>query len=716
MSDFKPLAAVDTFDANVKYPRAQGYNIKVGKSWFRTVAGPETQIQLGTRDSLAERMDRAGSIYETVLDIGYAWARTDLSGGEGLDWDPRQLALDQDQAALDQTRYWDSSGVDVRRPDTAGVPYSLRLSRAMAVWKGDPAHPLTNPIDFGTSETHIYIADGESIYRYNGWTDISADVLTPAAGLQIRAIAVAPNDTVLAVVDGGDAYIKTPLTDLFEKAYTDNGNDKLEAQGCWYVNGRFLLSTFDNIDTAQLFAIEWDSTDWEPEGAIDTASSPFWSVVESGPAIVAACGDGTVRSYAPAGQGDMSLIPWGRITMPQGETPFLLGSNANALLIMTSSNRPELDKEELRVYQAEVLDDRYNYTVGLLQLRREWLATEHEPIVTRNMANSRDEIFWFVKELIKNGYKDSNGDWQPIFLESLWRYDVVTNGLSRVYTVDVIENKTLPSGAPVQGEQIDLNAIVVYDDVHAGIDYNNNVILLADTDTFQKTGYMIFPNITFGLNTDITWLETVIEARGLGDLGSGVELWRSEDPAAILDWDHPSWTLVQRLSSDAASSKIYQLTNVKSRTMSLQLRVFATADALESPHVTRLAIRGIPSHRDFIMLVPFNVSDYVSVPNRKPLRYPGLGESLHSQVLSLVGNSVEVTMLRPNVLFRGIVNNVSAPVELVSNRGSVTRYAIVEFRGQRLVATPQPTGDSGVGLGLLGMAIVGVGQTGLEEE
>ena len=70
------------------------------------------------------------------------------------------------------------------------------------------------------------------------------------------------------------------------------------------------------------------------------------------------------------------------------------------------------------------------------------------------------------------------------------------------------------------------------------------------------------------------------------------------------------------------------------------------------------------------------------------------------------------------ILFEGgpgdyelVVNNVSEPVEYLSDRGSVTKYVMVEFRGQRLVQTVPPTGDSGSGLGLMGIDIMGIGQS-----
>ena len=222
---------------------------------------------------------------------------------------------------------------------------------------------------------------------------------------------------------------------------------------------------------------------------------------------------------------------------------------------------------------------------------------------------------------------------------------------------------------------------------------------------------MIFPNITFGLNTPITWLSTVVEAHNLADQGAQVELWRSSKPQAILDWQDPSWVLVQRISSQGGSNVEIPLVNLQSRTLALQLRMKSSDAQSKSPAVTRIAIRGIPSHRDFIMQIPVNISDTVSVPGRTPSVVPGLGYSLHSEILSLVGDSVEAALIDPPVLFRGIVNNVSEPVQYLSERGSVTRYCMVELRGTRLTSTEVATGDDGLGLGLLGVATLGIGQS-----
>ena len=661
----------------VRHPKAEGYNIQVGEKWFRTVAGPNAQIRIGTTDSLAPRIDQSSFTQRAVLDLGYAWARTDLSGGEGLDFDPREDTSEEGVAAVDVRRYWDSVGLNVERPETAGQEYSLRLARGVRVWPGD----TTLPIDLGASATFVYIADGETISWYSSWnntTPVASAV--PSAGNDIIAIAVSPNNTVMATTEDGDAYVKGPNDVTFASVYSDAGGS-LKAQGIWYVNGRFILSVWDTVDVAQLLSLDWTGSTWT-EVAIDSATGPYWSVVESGPAVVAVNGDGTVRTYTPnnANDGDMSLIPRARTTMPVGETPVLLGSNAGVLLILTGAEVEQEGLQELRLYQAEVLDARFDFVVGQIQLRRQWLGTEHEPLVTRNMAATRDEIFFFIRELVKG-----------VLQEALWRFDIITNGLSRVFY-------EAPSN---------LNGLVSFDGILGGIDFNSEDILLADPTIHQTFGYMIFPNITFGLNTQISWLTTIVEAEQLDAPGARVEIWRSTTVDAILDWEHPSWTLIQSLSSQGASNFEYPLVGVESRTISLQLRVFASSNSAISPRITRTAIRGIPSHRDLIMLVPFNVSDYVSAPGRRPTRIPGLGDKLHNAVLSAVGKNVQVQLLDPPVLFRGIIDNVEAPVQYVSQRGSVTRYSIVQFRGQKLPEGGLSLGTTGMGLGRMGLGLMG---------
>ena len=670
-----------TFSNEVTYPKAQGYNIRIGDLWFRTIASKEVKPQIGTRDSLAQRTDDAGSVYQNVLDLGYAWARTDLSGGEGLDWSPREFNKNQNEVALDAVRYWDSVGLDLSRPDTAGERYSMRLTRDFDSWGGT----VTDPRDMAASQDKLYVADDDTVSWYSSWTNttaISFETLTSP----VVALAASPNDVVVAVLENGNAYGKRSADATFTLIYGDAGATETEATGVWYVRGRFIIGCFDGVDESSLITVPWSGTAWGTAVTVDTSSAPFWSVVESGPAIVAACGDGTVRTYTPdnGSGGTYELDPRGRTDVPVGETPILLGANAGIVLILTSSENEVTNQRELRVYQAEVLDSRFDYVVAQLQLRREWQTSVDAADVVRNMANTRDEIFFYIKEYFDGSYQ-----------QCLWRFDVVTAGLSRV-------NATA---------SVDYRAITVFDDVIGTIDFDGLSIEIQNAASYVDVGWMIFPNITFGLNTDISWMATIMEVANLVTGGSQVELWRTTEESAINDWQDPSWSVVQRFSSPGLSGTEVTLPNVKSRTLALQVRVYPHTSGTGTPQITRTAIRGIPTHRDVVMVIPVNVSDIVSAPGRKPVTVPGLGDYLHNQMMDLVGTSVEVILLNPSMNFRGIVNNVSEPIIYQPNRGSMTTYCQVEFRGKRIVDTAPTTGDAGMGLGLLGISTMGIGQT-----
>ena len=685
-----------SYGRKVRHPKAEGYNLRIGDIWFRTIASPKAPLQIGTRDSLAERQDRAGSIYENVLDLGYAFSRTDLSGGEGLDFDPRELALFQDEAALDQLRFFSSQNINVARPASNGGQYKLELSKAFE--EAFPTQTFTDLVDLTQSALHLYVADNVgvngTVLEYDHFDDTAPqDSWIPAAGETIVAMAASPADTIMVVLSDGSVWMKDILDTDFASIYS-TGPQQVAARGVWYTQGRFLFSGFDLPNACELFAIDFIDGVWT-QIDIDDAASPFISVTESGPAVVAACSDGTLRTYTAdnaGASGSYELIPRGRTTLPEGEFPLVIGSNANVLLILAVADSNitgvvDGEVEELqtiRCYQAEVLNEQFDYIVGQLDLRRTWFASNHEALVTRAITSTRDEMFFFVRELIDG-----------TFTEAAWRYDLVTQGLSR---------HTINPG-------INFNAAIVYDNLLGAIDFTNDVVKVLDRERFQDSGYMVFPNITFGLNTPITWMASVIEAHGLADTGAQVELWRSSDPTAILDWQDPSWILMQRLSSPGATNLEIPMIGVQSRTLALQLRLYSHTSGLGSPKVTRQAMRGIPAHRDFVMMVPVNVSDDVSVPGRRPVRVPDLGYGIHSTVLDLVGKNVQAVLLDPPVLFEGIVNNVSEPVEYLSDRGSVTRYVMVEFRGKRSVATVVATGDSGSGIGLMGIATVGVGQS-----
>jgi hypothetical protein len=302
--------------------------------------------------------------------------------------------------------------------------------------------------------------------------------------------------------------------------------------------------------------------------------------------------------------------------------------------------------------------------------------------IAANIYNTRDALILAVDE--------AEGP-------AIWNYDLVTQGMSR---------KIRPFDA---------------DETHAIIEFNGRVALVSSTtDTiwaesatrYSEMGWIISPNITFGLNTDIAWLASVLEVADIASGGGQVELWYSTDPESILDYQHTGWSLMTRISSQATSGLEVQFENVKSRTIALQVRIMPSALGTKTPLVSRTAVRGIPTHRDRVMVIPVNVSDMISTPGRRPVHIPNYGMLVQKELLQLVGANVELQFLRLDLLFNGIINNVQEPIILYSDRGSPTTVMNVEFRGTLTGQVFSTTGDAGVGLGRIGLSPFGLGQTG----
>lgn len=652
-----------------RHAKAEGYNYLVGGTWFRNAATPQSPLRIYTKDSLAQRTDRAGSPYENVLDIGYVFGRTDLSGGEGLDWSPRQLALEQDQAALDEVRFWDSKNISIRRPER-GQPYSWCLSPRPEVWRTE-----AGLVDLATSDDYLYVAFGNTVQWWANWND-AGPVDSQNTSTTIAKIVAAPTGDILAQLTDGTVEVFVFGSPGFVPV-----PGVTTARNIWYAKGRFILCEGTVAST----------TLREVQGTIvldrfDSLDADVHSIVSSGPAIVAACSDGTLRSYVPeqANQIDpasVNLVIRGRTEMPEGEVPYLLGSNASTLLVLTRTTN-EGTQNTIRCYRAEVLDARFDYVIGQLQLKRQWDDAFDVIDKKQNMASSREEIFFFVQEAVDE--------------DSVWRFDLVTEGLSR--------HVVTPSTVDI--------SIVIFDS-KAG--YVSGDDIWYSGDSYLDEGYVITPNVNFGLNTDISWLATTIRALNIETSGKQVELYYSTDPTAITNPDVSAagpWKILARISAPGQAELDQPIIDIESRSIALQFRLYSTENQTRTPCITSFALRGIPIQRDYILELPINVSDIVEVPGRMPVKVPSYGDILHKELLSKVGTSLDIDVLDPPFLFTGIIDQIMEPTTYVSERGASSVRCVIQCRGSERVSSASSVGDSGLGLGTLGIGLLGLGQSG----
>jgi len=680
---------------NTLRPRAQGYGVQLDGVWYRLAANSVSPLRIGTKDSLAERLDQRGSTDENVLDIGYAFSRNNLTGGEGLDWFPRVSQLGQ-PAPLDVIRYWDSHNLQIQRP-AAGQPYTITLSEANKTFYT----PATTPVDLATSADFIYVAWGTQIDWFKDWNDNTPEG-TQDFGTDVKLVVANPGDEVFVLTDNGHLWYKPWDESVFTEVYdlTGAGFNDQPLTNIWIVKGRLVAERI-GLDTEGSFTGTVELVVGTPVGigdptaptwtleffALDTARGRFRRVIDAGIAVVAIVSDGSIRSYVPqadTGGGDPTLTIRGRTDVAISEQPLSIGFANGFVVFLTTSDEDETaGRHTIRAYQAQVLDERSDFIVGNMQLLRTWSGAAEPPSPTKNMPATRDHIFWTVEEEAGSDY--------------LWAFDTVTTGVARLEDF----------GA-------DVTALIVFDSRGGAI--LGDSVITSDIDHYHSAGYLITPNINFGLNTEINWTEAVLEASNLDGTKRQVKLSYSTNPDAIQDPLHPSWRTITYISHDTQQGIPIPMYGVRAKSLTLKIDIESTNGNTHAPVVTRFAIRGMPQHRDWIVEVPINVSDIISAPGRMPYRLAGYGDIVHRRLLNLSGINVECIVLEPPIHIQGIVDTVLEPVEYVSDRGSSSRYLMVRVRGNKIDTSGTGLAtNQGLGIAALGISLLGVAHTDIEE-
>jgi len=656
-----------TLPRQVSHPRAAGYGARLGDLYVRLGASVDFPVRLVTDDSLAERQEsgvQSVNTYENLMKLGFVFSRFDLSGGEGLDVFPRPSQAERTE--LDALRFWDSSGIAIDRA-VDGNPPGLRVARGF-----ESKIAGTALGDITASSTQIIVADGTDIEVYDGWADTSATVI--AVAVDIDAIAASPDGDIAAVDSAGSVWVSLHGAAVSEEL--DGAVDD-PAVGVWYAKGRFLATTQPTAGGAELVEIVVGGANI----VVDTARDDFLSVIDSGMAIVAANRDGTLRTYVPqtdtAGAAPV-LTQRAQTPMPPGETPYGLGWNAGVLVIKTA----EIVGSDTttRIYQAEVLDARFDYLVGNQQLRRTWSGTSETIGYLDGTARTRDEIFWTIRESATT--------------TSMWRMDVVSGGISRYN--DVVTASEVPIGLIFVDDSLGL---VVDDEVHW------------QSTLYDTEGWLITSKINFGLHTAINWVAAILDARDLEASGSQVELYYSLDPDAIKDKDDASWRLIWNYTTDAQMGNEISILGATSNEAVLQVRIYSSSTGTDSPLVTRFAIRALPKHRDWIIDLPVNVSDMITARGRKPAYRNGWGDKVREELLKMQGDQIELSVFKPPLLMRGIIDAIGEPFTYISKRGSAGRVCTVRFRGLRL-GIGSSMGAAGMGVSPMGIGTMGINQLG----
>lgn len=707
-SQFTSLPSTD-----LDRPRGQGYGARVNSTYFRLAPSGQVPIQVNTRDVLAQRQDQSPSnVYENTLDVGFEFVRQDLSGGEGLDFFPRRFARQAQEQ--DATRFWRSANLEIQRPPP-GKEFTIKLAPNADRWHNlgplfaDEAVPF-----MVANQSALYFATNEDtnsfIFRQTNATTTTASghQLTDGgitANQRVRMIATSEFDTVAILREHFKIHVKLADDGVTDWVDVPNGSGETEdITGIWNVKDRWVVW---RRDAALSGAGTLEEMDLGITGAagtptftptfvtIDSMEAPALHVADGGTAILCCTADGYIRSYVPAQQSadasDVFLELRGRTRMPTDEVPIATFETQGTVLVMTQKLHDTAEKASYRLYKAVLLDERFDFVLGELQLLREWIEVKelggifhgdgdliHEGPHSWRFQGTRDQIHFRI-------YTD-----EPISTDTdtdHYVFDVVTQGLFR-YRRDRTDN------THAQVTQGPYSLVVWRNYQWWPGPFGTTATVVRRTSEEDGTaeyprqtspnqwGYLITPMINFGMNSELQWVELNLKARNLVNVGDRIDVYLATD-ATVLEYDpfdgpDSRWALIASITAD--TDKRFDLTDISSSQAALRIDIF-TGNETSTPELVRFGLRAFTKQRDFIVDVPINVSDMIEVPFRYPYQLAGYGDHVHRYLMRSVGDDALLEVFDPPIVVQGVIDAVGEPTMFVSERGSAGRYCLVRVRG-----------------------------------
>jgi len=629
--------------SNTSAPESQGFEANLDDLFLRFAVGPGRQMNINTAPLQAQAIQTSETPEDFQQEFGQIFSRTDFAGGSGLD-----KAHKRNANPNDFQRYWDSKGIDVFSGKQVGQEYKVSL-----LHDTDEVQTTTGTnLYMQELGGEIFYADGAVLKKVaTPLTGSVADDGTPSAGNNITGIAVLGSK--LYLVANGDIYIRNSAGS-YATHNTHKTFDKL-----WSMKGRLVASATNG----ELHEVTSSSS---PPTMKALPSGSSWTDVTDGGAVVLACADdGYIYSFAD----ESSTLTLKGQTFVEGEVPNAIDSAQGLIFYGTYQNTAS--GKIGRLYVAEITNANSLYVLVNAQLIKQWgngsTTLDQAPY---RIISTRDSIY--------TGIIDSASK------TNLWRYYLPTGGIAR--------DLEFAESGKVEG-------IAVFSDrLFATVSGGG---LYRESTNYVTTGYIITPLADFFTSEKKQWVGAKVNTNVVAS--GSVKLFTSTIAADINNPDAATWAeQVSIFSGTGGDEEV--MTLVDGRWIAGKIEV-NTDDVTQSPEMLSFAIRGFQLVNDLVVDMPINISDQIERPFRKALRIQGQGDLVYQALRNKEGKNVQLEIFRPDTLLRGIIENVSSPIEEISPRGSVTMYCLVRFRGSKVVQTS----TSGVGLGI---ELLGVGQLG----
>jgi len=618
----------------VSNPRKWGFGVALGDRLFRLAVGPGRTIQIDTAPGEAPRLNTASSP-EEMGETEPVFARSRFSGGEGL------FRAHVEGAAAD--RFWDSKNVSVAPAEPGEFP-EVRLLHSTASIETSAVTGLYTAYD--RTDGALYMVEGAVLRRTADPTVASPtfaddDPTAVDAATDVTDVAVL-GDEVYAATDHG-IHKKTSGT------WAHWGDEPASADyvRIWAVKGRIVASNGVSL-------YEVTASGAAPSALKTLAPGEGWTdVADGGSHILAGASDGYVYAFTTE-SGSMALDAQ---TLFETESVTAIASTQGAVAVGVSASNVG------RLYVGELAD---NGQVKPTRLIRQWgesgTAIDQAP---RRIIGTRDSFVTAVP------------DGTDTFL---WRYNLVTAGLSRDLTID-------GSSGVVRGIE------VIDGRLFASVD---SAGLFRETSTYPSSGYLIGPLGDFLVASKKSWVGGRLET---GDVTNGqyVELYYTTDPDALSDPGSSSWTRVVKKISGSGDPGEYALTSVVSRSLAGMVKLAPSSDSASTPTVRSFSFRAYPTtgEEDKIIVLPVDIGDQIERRGRHRVRRRGRGNDEYVALRALDGQPLTMQLFRPEITIRGAVKSIATPVLGLSHRGSPTLVAQVTVIGREVSQSGGSTSSSG---------------------
>ena len=623
--------------SNVRNPKRFGYDIRLDNIYLRSAISPGREMTIQSSDVQAgQAVNVKQNPEDFTSNLGRIYSRNKFDAGQGLD-----TAHRADGNEDDVNRFWDSKGIDVFHGDDE-TSYNIHLLYTTAAQS--LSFTASNNYLAQTTNGNIYVTDGQTIRLYNGssWSTIASG--TTGATHNFTGIAAFGNKLYATTANGTSGsqliYYNGSSWSVLTTAQSGSGG----LTGVYYVKNRLFIT--GNDGTAEYIWEKSPFDAWNTAWLADADSiveveptHSFTNVIDGGAVVLASSTDGTVYSF--------KLTSGVYVNQGQTAIPFEeVHSIASAEGIVFIGTK-EVARDVGRLYRLELVNADDLYVLSNRQLIKEWVISGVDT-TPKSMFVSRDSVYLGIKEATNK--------------VNLWRYYLPTGGLAR-------DLQTAGNGFVTGITQDDGKFVIV----SSGSD------VYKETSTYESTGYLVLSAADFFTAESKQFVGAEISTLNLPD-ETNVSLMYSTKFEDLDDPEAATFTnAITQLGGTGDEEK--QIAEV-SRYIIGKI-VLNSTTGTNTPKVKSVQFRALARPELVVAQIPVNISDRVERPGRKAIKVKGLGETLYKSLRSKEGDSVTLELFEPAEVIKGVVEQISYPIQTNEAVGSDTQYAIITVRGTR---------------------------------